>query len=51
VDDDAVVAYAFLLSNQAVVAQEKRVVNQQIPSAVPADTRRYAAVREGTKTA
>ena len=46
-----VVAYAFLSLNQAIVAHEKRAVNQQIPSAAPADTRQYAAVMEGTKTA
>jgi len=46
-----VVAYAFPPSNQAIVAHEKRAVNQQIPSAAPVDNRRYAAVWEGTKTA
>ena len=45
-----VVDYTFLPSNQAIVAHEKRAVNQQIPSTAPADTRRYAAVWEGTNT-
>ena len=49
--DDALVTYAFPPFNQAIVAHEKRAMNQQISSGAPADTRRYAAVWEGTKTA